>query len=178
MDLVIPKRIQRCVLKPYPVEHEHIKNSKAWRLEWDGGGSAESDTGERRAKLEEMLAVGTARHETSVLVCRKTAVLSLVVPQNFPWKEYRHTLQALAINQVELDEPSYFDRAMLRAIQDPPRDYRAEAAILDGTEHVNAWFDVENGVLWTSYGAMGVYLQCAINSLKRESTYSLESAVL
>jgi hypothetical protein len=178
MDLVTPKRIQRCVLKPYPAEHEHIKNSKTWKLEWDGGGSAESDTGTRRARLEEMLAVGTTRHTTEVLVCRKTIVLDLVVPQNFPWKEYRHTLQALAINQVELEEPSYFDKAMLRAVQENIRDGRAEEILIDGTEHVNAWFDVENGVLWTSYGAMGVYLQSAINSLKRASSYSLESAVL
>ncbi len=178
MDLVTPKRIQRCVLRPYPVEHEHIKNSKTWKLEWDGGGSAESDTGERRAKLEEMLAVGIVLHETAVLVCGKTAMLNLVTAQSFPWKEYRHTLQALAANKLNLEEPSYFDRAMLRAIQDPPKDYRAEAPILDGTEHVNAWFDVENSVLWTSYGAMGVYLQAAVNSLKGNSLDSLEAAVL
>lgn len=124
--------------KPWLVQRCEIRDG---RLRYDYMGSTEFEVGNQAKSIKRIFEKGVCLAQTNVFVGDKELRVHMIAAKGFPFAEYQYFLQRFAEGEFRLQESTYFDDAVKRAVGltvDAPWS-------LD----TNAWFDFKNDVLWT-----------------------------
>ena len=119
-----PRLVQRC-----SIEKE--------KLGYDYMGSTEFESGRQSRSLKRIFERGICTEQTTIEIDGQELIVFMFAGEGFPFEEYKATLQALAEHKIRLKEWTFFDEAC--------------KARIEGEEwnRTNAWFDLNNDVLWT-----------------------------
>ncbi len=110
------------------------------KLKYDYMGNADFEGGEQAASLKRIFAKGISVVSTTIDCQNKEVTVYTVSGQGFPVADYQPHFQRLAERGVAGEELTDFDEAVKEvAGVNADRTY----------PRINAWFDLDNDVLWT-----------------------------
>lgn len=124
--------------KPWLVQRCEISDDK---LQYDYMGSSEFEFGACPASLKRIFAQGLSCSSTTVRHDGKEVSVYVVGANGFNVLEYQPYLQQMVDNTLRLKERSEFDEAIKQQL--------GIRLSWDRRIRNNAWFDIENDVLWT-----------------------------
>jgi hypothetical protein len=123
-----PNLVQRCELND-------------GRLTYDYMGSTEFEIGGQPKSLKRIFASGMVWSTVLISAHGQDVTVHLVAGEGFSFEEYQPYLQAMANDELRMQEGTEFSRALKQHLGGPLDRFEFET-------RTNVWFDFENDVLW------------------------------
>ena len=123
-------------------------------------GSAEFEVGKQARSLKRIFALGICWDSAVIIMNGEDVIVHMVAGKGFAFQDYQPHLKQLAENKLHLQEWTNFDTAVRQMV--------GAETFRKTLFETNAWFDVENDVLWTLNRNKRKVLVGALEGIRRK----------